>query len=83
MQTQQLTGLAWRLFQVQCEEENLRARLDELKLQEAALQDGIFFLHPLYEDQVIHLEDLVLVISPRQVEAMTPDQYEKSGTKDI
>lgn len=78
-----LQGLTHKLFEVECERQNLLARLDKVNEERSALQDSIFFIRPLYETEVMEFDNLVLLLNPRGADAMTKDQYEKLLTKDI
>ena len=80
---EKLNGLTCKLFDVECERQNLQARLARVEEERNALQDSIFFIRPLYEHEVIEFGDLVLVLNPRGAEALTKDQYEKIYTEDI
>lgn len=80
---EKLNGLTCKLFEVECEYENLKARLARVEAERNSIQDSIFFIRPLYEHEAIEFENLVLVLNPRGANAMTKDQYEKLLTKDI
>lgn len=78
-----LAALTRRLFEVDCAKQNLQARLDRLDDEEASIVNGIYFQRPLYEHETLFFDDLVLILGPRQVEAMTLDQYEKTHTEEL
>lgn len=80
---EKLQALAYKLFEVECERQNLLARLDQIESKRGEIQDNIFFLRPLYEQETLDFDSVILVLNPRGADAYTRDQYEKLLTKDI
>lgn len=80
---EKLRSLAHKLFKVECERQNLLARLNQVETERNEIQDSIFFIRPLYEQETLDFDSVILVLNPRGADAYTRDQYEKLLTKDI
>ena len=72
-----LNGLAHEVFEIDCRRQNLRYQIDQLEEKLQELTQEVHFYHPSYNDETIHLDNLVLLVSPMDVTALTREQFDK------